>query len=182
MLPKCPADQAAEGSASLGRHDRHRRSGRDARRRRRDHRGPGTSKSCLLAGKSVNIKAYSGADRLLDFSPHHADFYLVFMGSHSAVARPRSFCFDIRSVCLFEIATLADRPTGRSITIAGSCRDRSPTDWVDGIEVRIEGHHVRLWDPGATGDADAAEQRLGHWFDSQLLAHSTLTGLATQAV
>lgn len=53
---------------------------------------------------------------------------------------------------------------------------------LDGIEVGIEEHHVRLWDPGAAGDADASEHRLGDWFDSQLLAHSALTGLATQAV
>ncbi len=52
---------------------------------------------------------------------------------------------------------------------------------LDGIEVEIKGHHVRLWDRGATGDADVSEQRLGDWFDSQLLAHSALTGLATQA-
>lgn len=52
----------------------------------------------------------------------------------------------------------------------------------DRIDVSIEGHHVRLSDLRATGDADENELRLSHWFDSQLLAHSALTGLATQAV
>jgi hypothetical protein len=53
---------------------------------------------------------------------------------------------------------------------------------LDRIEVEIDGHQVRLWDAGATGDVDASEGRLADWFDSQLLAHSALTGLATQVI
>lgn len=71
------------------------------------------------------------------------------------------------------------------LELAGETRGEALGDGVyplDGIEVRINGHQVRLWDPGASGDADASELRLVDWFDSHLLAHSALTGLATQVV
>ncbi len=50
---------------------------------------------------------------------------------------------------------------------------------IDGIEVEVTGTSVRLSDPTANGDPDAAEAKLSSWFDSQLLAHSSSTGLST---
>jgi hypothetical protein len=35
---------------------------------------------------------------------------------------------------------------------------------LDGIEITIDGHRLRLLDSGATGDPDANELRLSDWF------------------
>ena len=50
---------------------------------------------------------------------------------------------------------------------------------IDGIEVEVTGTSIRVSDPTANGDPDAAEARLNSWFDSQLRAHSASTGQST---
>jgi hypothetical protein len=53
------------------------------------------------------------------------------------------------------------------------------THSIDGIETEVKGTSVRVADPAANGDPDAADASLSAWFDSQLRAHSISTGLST---
>ncbi len=50
---------------------------------------------------------------------------------------------------------------------------------IDGIETEVKGTSVRVADPTAKGDPDAADASLSSWFDLQLRAHSVSTGLST---
>jgi hypothetical protein len=78
-----------------------------------------------LKGQTVNVKAYSQRDWMLDISPFDCDWYLVLMGPKRASAdKGRALPFRIATVHLFDIrdlkATLEDRGVG--VGIASSVR------------------------------------------------------------
>lgn len=67
-----------------------------------------------LAGKSVNIKAYSRHESLLDISPHPSDYYLILTGPPGpASARP----WIIESVFLFDSRELLGNLKERGVKV-----------------------------------------------------------------
>jgi hypothetical protein len=74
-----------------------------------------------LAGKRVNIKAYSRHEGILDISPHPCDYYLVLAGPTGPA---RKLPWVIEAVFLFEVGSLlaALRERGVKIGVATSVR------------------------------------------------------------
>jgi len=78
-----------------------------------------------LAGRSVNVKMYSGDDALLDVGAHAADYYLVLRGPRAGSTKgPSTLPFRIDAVYLFEMIALGQGliDSGVKVGIATSVR------------------------------------------------------------
>jgi hypothetical protein len=74
----------------------------------------GTFQAGPFSGKTVNVKAYSLQDSLLDVGAHYCDYYLVMTGPN---ALTKDLRWGISSIFLFESARLAEELKASDVKI-----------------------------------------------------------------